>query len=116
MDNLDKETKAQIYYITKPFFEEAMLLCSFKNKLNWQEEGSSLMSWKYQKVSETKCIDLNKIYKYYKGWNGNRHTRLAGHRSITVGDIVVIGDNVRLITGMGWLTIPTYVWKYIKKV
>ena len=109
------DTVTQVYFIDKPFFQEAMMLCAFKNKLNWLEEGMSLLSWEYKLVAETKEADINKVCKHFKDWNGNKKSRVAGHRALTVGDIIVSGENVRLLMGRGWLTIPACIWKEVRK-
>lgn len=107
---------SDIYYVKSPYFREAITTFAFRRKVNWLEEGMSLLSWKYKKVSSSSAVDLNKIYSYCQCWNGNKNTKIAGHRSISIGDIVVLEGNAKLITGGGWVAIPDTIWnKTIKE-
>ena len=107
--------KSNVYFVKKPYFREAMMLLAFNKNIDWLEDGMSLMSWEYKKVATTKEVDPDKIYSSFKKWNGNKKARIAGHRTISIGDIVEIGDNVRVVTGSGWVKIPDIVWEKIKK-
>lgn len=107
---------SQVYFITKPYFLEALTTFSFRSKVNWIEEGMSLLSWKYQKVSDSSIQDLDQVYKFFKNWDGNDSSLSAGHRSISVGDIVLSGDKPYLVIGGGWVAIPQQIWKRIGKI
>lgn len=102
---------SKIYFIDKKYFREAIQTFAFRKKVNWTEEGMSILSWKYRLVTETQDIDLNKIYNRYKVWDGNKLARIAGHRTITIGDIIVIGSNARIVIGGGFEIIPPIMWK-----
>ena len=106
---------SEIYYVQKPYFKEAIRTFAFRNKINWLEEGMSVLSWKYNKVSNTDVSELNKIYSNYRAWDGNKSSRIAGHRSISIGDIIVVGNNARIVIGGGFEIIPDIVWKKIIK-
>jgi len=107
--------KSNIYFVKKPYFKEAMMLLAFNKNIDWLEDGMSLMSWEYKKVASISEVDPDKIYDKYKRWEGNKRAKVAGHRAIAIGDIVEIGDNIRVVTGSGWMKIPDVVWEKIKK-
>ena len=107
--------KSNIYFVKKPYFREAIMLLAFNRNIDWLEDGMSLMSWEYKKVATTKEVDPDKIYNSFKRWKGNSKAKQAGHRAIFIGDILEIGDNVRVATGSGWKKIPDIVWEKIKK-
>lgn len=106
---------SEIYYVESPYFKEAIMTLAFRSKVNWLEEGMSLLSWKYKKVSDYNSGNLKSIYSYHKSWNGNGKTKVAGHRSISIGDIIVIEGNAKLATGGGWVSIPIAIWNKIIK-
>lgn len=110
-----EQDKSNVYFIEKPYFKEAMLLLAFNKRIDWLEDGMSLMSWEYRKVASISDIDPDSIYKKFKRWKGNKRAKLAGHKTISIGDIVEIGDNIRIATGYGWVKIPNIVWRKIKK-
>lgn len=107
--------KSEIYFVDKKWFREAMMTFAFKTKVKWDEEGLSLLSWHYHKVAEVNDVDPNLIYKKMKRWKGNKKSKKAGHRTISIGDIVVVGTNVRLVTGCGWALVPRCIWKKVIK-
>jgi len=114
--NTKKESKTtRVYYVAKPFFREAMTTLAFRSKVNWLEEGFSLPSWSYVKVAETNEPDPDKVYKALKAWRGNKKTKVAGHRSFSIGDVLVIGDNIRVALGRGWALVPPAIWKQVVK-
>ena len=112
---MEQDKKSNIYYIEKPFFREAMMLLAFNKQIDWLEDGMSLMSWTYKKVASTTEVDPDKIYYKFKRWSGNKRAKKAGHRTISIGDIVELEDGVKIVTGTGWLKIPDVVWNKIQK-
>lgn len=112
MDNIN----SQVYFITKPHFLEALMTLSFRRKVNWLEEGLSLVSWEYKKVAASPQFDINVLYKEFKSWDGNEQSAAAGHRSISVGDVILNGSNPYLVVGGGWVVIPNEIWNRVKKI
>lgn len=107
--------KTEIYFVDVNHYKEALLTFSFRNTVNWLEEGLSLVSWNYIKVAETKKTLLEDVYDKYRQWNGNAKSKLAGHTTVTVGDIIVINGEANLIIGGGWEEIPESIWNKIIK-
>jgi len=73
-----------------------------------------LLSWEYKKIASVDEINYDKIYHKLKRWSGNKIANEAGHITISIGDIVKVGDNARIITGRGWVIVPPCIWKKIK--
>jgi len=110
------DDKSIVYFVEKPFFKEAIMTLAFKDKVNWLEEGMSLMSWEYRKIAKVDEINPDKIYHQFKRWKGNKRAHKAGHRTISIGDIIITGANVRIVTGKGWEKVPDIIWKKISKI
>jgi len=110
------ETKSQVFFVEKPYFKEAMMTFAFKDKVNWLEEGMSVASWKYRKVAEIDDLNIDSVYAKLRKWKGNVKSKTAGHRTIAIGDIVVVGKNVRIVTGRGWSVVPNVIWNKTEKL
>lgn len=111
-----QESYSIVFYVDRGSLREAVMTFSFRKTVNWLEEGMSLMSWKYHLVAYTPEYDLERIYRIFKKWDGNAKSLAAGHRGITIGDIVLIGENPYLLIGGGWSIVPASIWSRIQKV
>lgn len=108
-----KDTK--VYYVDHTNFQEAMLTFAFRSKVDWLEEGMSIASWQYTKVASLDAVQLPDVVKYLHTWNGNPKSKVAGHRVVSVGDVIVVGSNAWMVLGRGWALIPNVLWKRVKK-
>lgn len=96
----------KIYYVDKKSRLEAMMTISFRSKLNWLEEGLSILSWNYCFVSESDLSDLKEIYSYFKKWKGNSNSKKIGHCGISLGDIIFLENEAWMVVGIGFQKIP----------
>ena len=78
----------EIYFVQKSYLKEAIVTFSFKKKVDWLEEGLSILSWKYNKVGETEKLDFDEIYNDYKICDYKNR-----YRSINVGDMIFDGSD-----------------------
>lgn len=96
----------KIYYVSQKNRLEAMTTISFKSRINWLEEGLSILSWDYCLISDTELEDLKDIYSYFRRWKGNSNSKKSGHIGISLGDVIVTGECGWIIVGTGFQKIP----------
>ena len=96
----------KIYYISQKNRLEAMMTISFKSRMNWLEEGLSILSWEYSFVSETELSDLKEIYSFFKKWNGNENSKKISRSTICLGDIIAFENEWWIVVGTGFQKIP----------
>ena len=110
-----KVKDTQVFYVSRPFFREAMTTFALRSRVNWLEEGMSLLSWKYVKVAELDNVDIDGVCSHLQKWAGNSKSKYAGHRSFMIGDVIKCGDNVWMALGRGWSLVPEVIWKRVIK-
>ena len=103
----------KIYYIDQKNRLEAMTTISFKSRINWLEEGLSILSWNYSFISDTNINDMREIYSFFKKWNGNSVAKKIGRMSISLGDIIVFEDEGWIVMGTGFQKIPNALFEKI---
>lgn len=96
----------KIYYVNQKNRLEAMTTISFKSRINWLEEGLSILSWDYSFISDTEIEDLKDIYSYFRKWKGNACSKKNGHQQISLGDIIITGEGGWIVVGAGFQKIP----------
>ena len=96
----------KMYYINQKNRLEAMTTISFKRRIDWLEEGLSILSWNYSFVSETELDDLREIYSFFRKWKGNQNTKKIGRHTVSLGDIIITGDEGWVVVGTGFQKIP----------
>jgi hypothetical protein len=105
---------SKIFYIDRENKLEATMTISFKSRIDWLEEGLSLLSWKYHFVSESETDDLKMNYLQFRKWKGNSKSKKSGHLSISIGDIIEIGDGTAwIVVSSGWQKIPKALYEKI---
>lgn len=106
----------KIYFISKKNRLEALMTISFKRKINWVEEGLSILSWEYYFIANSKIDDLKENYKKYRKWNGNEKTKKVGHNTMSIGDVIETQDGEAwIVIGSGWQKIPKIIWNKVNK-
>lgn len=105
---------SKIFYIDKSSRLEAMMTISFRNKINWLEEGLSILSWNYCFVSDTDINDLKEVYSYFRKWKGNKLSKDCGHCGISLGDIILLENQAWVVVGAGFQKIPSVLFEKIK--
>ena len=103
----------KIYYVSQKNRLEAMMTISFKNRINWLEEGLSILSWNYSYISDTNLEDLKEIYSFFRKWKGNSNSRKNGHQQIALGDIIVTEECGWIVVGTGFQKIPNALFEKI---
>ena len=108
--------KYQIYFITKQYRIEAMMLCSFASRIDWVNNGLKIVSWEYQKGPLAFEKSLSDVYNNYKKISFNKKNK-AVVRGINVGDVICLENEAWIITTCGFAKIPNILWdKIIKKI
>lgn len=103
----------KVYYINQKNRLESMMTISFKNRINWLEEGLSILSWSYSYISDTELEDLKDIYSFFRKWKGNSNSKKNGRQQIALGDIIVNGDGCWIVVGTGFQKIPNALFEKI---
>ena len=104
---------SKIFYIDKTSRLEAMMTISFRNKINWVEEGLSILSWNYSFISDTEFNDLKEVYSFFRKWKGNKLSKECGHCSISLGDIILLENQAWMVVGAGFQKIPSVLFEKI---
>jgi hypothetical protein len=105
---------SKIYYIDLENKLEATMTISFKSRIDWLEEGLSILSWKYHFISESETDDLKENYLKFRKWRGNSKSKKCGHSSMSIGDIVEISDGTAwIVVSSGWQRIPRALYEKI---
>ena len=105
---------SKIFYVDKSSRLEAMMTISFRNKINWIEEGLSILSWNYCFVSDTDINDLKEVYSFFRKWKGNKLSKDCGHCGISLGDIILLENQAWMVVGAGFQKIPSVLFEKIK--
>ena len=97
---------SKVYYVSQKNRLEAMTTISFKSRINWLEEGLSILSWNYSFISDTELENLRDVYSYFRKWKGNSNSKKNGHTGISLGDIIATEGSGWIVVGTGFQKIP----------
>jgi len=88
------------------------MLCSFRKKINWLEEGLGVASWNYNYVKPMESESLQDVFHKLKHIEIDKR-RKSFNRSINLGDVICVGSESWLITSNGFEKIPDIIWQKI---
>ena len=103
----------KIFYIDKSNRIEAIMLCSFKRRINWVENGLGIVTWKYYFTRDMEAESLSEVYHKLKKLMFDKRKKV-NHRPIGLGDIICVNDEFWIITTAGFQKIPEILTKKIE--
>lgn len=106
----------QVYYIGKEHRIQAMMMCSFTEKINWVQKGLGIASWNYNFEKQIQANSLSQVYNLCKNLKiDKRNKKTLKQRTISVGDVICVGSQAWLVTLRGFQKIPQILWKMVNK-
>ena len=93
--------KFKVFYVDKSNRVEAIMLCSFKNRINWVENGLGIVTWSYNFSDEIEANSLSEVYNRLKKISFDKRRKI-NNRTIGFGDIICFEDEGWIVTSNGF--------------
>lgn len=106
----------QVYYVDKTNRIQAMMLCSFTDRINWVQKGLGIASWNYKMNKNLTANSLSQVYNICKTITVDKKKKKQKfERAISVGDVICVGSQAWFVTLRGFQKIPSLLWKMVNK-
>lgn len=103
-----------VFYADDQSRLQAMMLCSFNDKIVWTQQGLGIVVVKYKCVGKLIDESISQVYKRLKVLNVDKR-RKKFLRSIGMGDVICVADQSWIVTTQGFQKIPDYLWNKVRK-
>ena len=103
-----------VYYADSQTRIQAMIMCSFNEKINWMQNGLGVVTFKFNKVCSLQANSLSQVYNKLKVLNVDKRKKKK-NRTISVGDVICVQSQSWIVTSNGFQKIPWVLWEKVRK-